>query len=211
MNTHVGQSLVEELRNDHEVDEPVSAHTFVGTLKEDENADVPAGVSRVVRQEKARSFRRHVLDSDVIVYDLLSSNFEEVDHVIKSLKGAEYERDKVLVLISSVMTWVNTTPKESKPTDEGEGPDAVKEGEEGEEQQPLDENGEPAPRRLFFRESDFQLRVPSPKFQALKTLETIALSSVKAQPRLRVYVLCAGILYGNGERVFYEHFSSAWQ
>ena len=33
---------------------------------------------------------------------------------------------------------------------------------------------------------------------------------MKAQPRLRVYVLCAGILYGNGERVFYEHFRNAW-
>jgi len=44
----------------------------------------------------------------------------------------------------------------------------------------------------------------------LKTLETLALSSVKAQPKLKVYVLCAGILYGNGERVFYNHFKSSW-
>ena len=86
---------------------------------------MPAGVSRVVRQEKARSFRRHVLESDVIVYDLLSSNYEEVDHVIKSLKGSELDHDKVLVLISSVMTWVNTAPKEIKTSDEGEEEDAA--------------------------------------------------------------------------------------
>ena len=49
MNTHVGQSLIEELRNDHEVSDPISVHTFVGTIKEDENADVPAGVSKVVK------------------------------------------------------------------------------------------------------------------------------------------------------------------
>jgi hypothetical protein len=44
----------------------------------------------------------------------------------------------------------------------------------------------------------------------LKTLETVAMSSVKTQPKLRVHVLCSGIRYGNGERIFYDHFQKAW-
>ena len=44
----------------------------------------------------------------------------------------------------------------------------------------------------------------------MKTLETLALSSTKVQPKLKVYVLCSGILYGNGETVFYNHFKKAW-
>ncbi len=38
----------------------------------------------------------------------------------------------------------------------------------------------------------------------------MALSSTKAKPKFRAYVLCAGIMYGNGEWVFYNHFKKAW-
>lgn len=63
---------------------------------------------------------------------------------------------------------------------------------------------------IFFKETDYHLRVPHAKFQHLKTLETVAMSSVKTQPKLRVHVLCSGIRYGNGERIFYDHFQKAW-
>ena len=36
------------------------------------------------------------------------------------------------------------------------------------------------------------------------------MSSVKTQPKLRVHVLCSGVRYGNGERIFYDHFQKAW-
>lgn len=41
----------------------------------------------------------------------MSNNFEEVDYVIKTLKSSIYETNKKLILLSSVMTWVNTPPK----------------------------------------------------------------------------------------------------
>jgi len=44
----------------------------------------------------------------------------------------------------------------------------------------------------------------------MKTLETLAMSSVKTQPRLTVHVLCSGIRYGLGESRLYENFRSAW-
>jgi hypothetical protein len=48
----------------------------------------------------------------VIVYDLVTNKFEEVDYVIKALKTAELgDNEKTLILLSSVMTWVNTPLK----------------------------------------------------------------------------------------------------
>ena len=41
----------------------------------------------------------------------MSNNFEEVDYVIKTLKTSNLENKKTLILLSSVMTWVNTPPK----------------------------------------------------------------------------------------------------
>lgn len=47
----------------------------------------------------------------MIVYDLMSNKYEEVDYVIKTLKTSDLKAEKTLVLLSSVMTWVNTPPK----------------------------------------------------------------------------------------------------
>ena len=60
---------------------------------------------------RTQDFREELLKSDVIIYDLMSNNFEEVDYVIKTLKTSNLEDKKTLILLSSVMTWVNTPPK----------------------------------------------------------------------------------------------------
>lgn len=214
VNTFVGQSLIEELRNDHLGLDEVSVHSFVGTETNLENAPVPPGVTKLVTKDKSRAFRKQILDSDVVIYDLMTADFDEVDHVIKTFKTSDYEDEKVLVLISSVMTWVNTPPKfkkEGEEEEEGEGePEEQSETEEGEGEAEADPDAPPKPVVLPFKERDFHLRVPSPRYQSLKTLETLALSSTKAQPKLKVYVLCSGIMYGNGERTFYNHFKKAW-
>jgi len=44
----------------------------------------------------------------------------------------------------------------------------------------------------------------------LKALETLCISAGNSKPNLKSYVLCSGILYGNGEDVFYNHFKNAW-
>lgn len=167
--------------------------------------------------ERTEQFRKTILASDVIIYDLLSNKYEEVDYVIKTLKTAELgDQQKTLILLSSVMTWVNTPAKfkkEGEEEAEGEG-DAAGEGEEpAEEEAPeLDANGEPIVKKkpVPFKESDYHLRVPDERYQQMKTLETLAMSSVKTQPNLRVHVLCSGIRYGLGEHRLYELFKAAW-
>lgn len=171
----------------------------------------------------------------MIIYDLMSNSFEEVDYVIKTLKTSDLQEEKTLVLLSSVMTWVNTPPKfeeekaegeeeegeeggaEEEPSEEeppSEEEEENKEGgeEEEEKEEELDENGEPivVKQPIYFKETDYHLRVPHDQFNSIKTLETTAMSSVNTQPKLRVHVLCSGIRYGNGERTFYDHFQKAW-
>lgn len=162
----------------------------------------------------------------------MSNSFEEVDYVIKTLKTSPLQEEKTLVLLSSVMTWVNTPPKFEEEQKEGEDEEeAEPEADEGSEEEPpseeeenkeaeeeeevepeLDENGEPivVKQPIDFKETDYHLRVPHADFNHIKTLETTAISSVNTQPKLRVHVLCSGIRYGNGERAFYDHFQKAW-
>lgn len=223
INSYVGSTLYNELKNDDVIKDPIERHLFVGTKDNTEKNPVPQGVEAVVDYDESRNFRKYVLDSDVVIYDLMSSTFEEADHVIKALKTSDYSQDKALVLISSVMSWANTPPKVKKVLEDGEEDQDEPEDEEPQDDEPDDEDppeepqddepqddAPPKPVVLTFKEKDFHLRVPGPKFRHLKTLETLALSAVKAQPKLRVYVLLAGVLYGSGERIFYDHFKRAW-
>lgn len=90
--------------------------------------------------ERTKEFRDTILESDVIIYDLLTAQYEEVDYVIKTLKTSELNREKTLILLSSVMTWVNTLPKYQKELEDGEEPPEDEggdgEGEEEEEELP---------------------------------------------------------------------------
>lgn len=161
LNSYTGRALCKELKNEHTVREPEwASHTFSGT-----QMDVNAGGQRLdtidgmpsnihtVSMERTQEFRKTILSSDVIIYDLISNKYEEVDYVIKTLKTAELGegQNKTLILLSSVMTWVNTPQKfkqEGAEEVEGEG-EAEAEGEpEGEEEPPeLDANGEPIPKK----------------------------------------------------------------
>lgn len=121
--------------------------------------------------ERTKDFREKLLASNVIIYDIISNAFEEVDYVIKTLKTSELKEPKTLVLLSSVLTWVNTPAKFTEEKTEG---DEAEEPEEAEEEEPedegdkvegdvpVDENGEPIVRAkpIFFKETDYHLRVP---------------------------------------------------
>ncbi len=81
VNSYTGRALLKELRNDHLVKEEYAAHTFYATLKKDEEdgsglKDVaPTGVSKLVTMERTKEFREMVLESDVIIYDLLTNSY----------------------------------------------------------------------------------------------------------------------------------------
>ena len=76
-----------------------------------------------------------------------------MDYVIKTLKTSELKEPKTLVLLSSVLTWVNTPAKFTEEKAEGEEAEEAEEeageeepeeeGEKGDADTPVDENGEP--------------------------------------------------------------------
>lgn len=151
----------------------------------------------------------------------------------------EWEKKKIIILISSIFTWAQAPIQYKKEPGEGgeeaeEGAEGEKKEEEAPEEESEEEKEEPAEegkeepaeqpeetekkkKVLAFKESQYYLRVPDPKFDSYKFLETLALSIGIGKPqkkgeenKLLVYVLCAGLLYGKEEDVFYEYFKRAW-
>ena len=88
----------------------------------------------------------------------------------------------------------------------------------------VNDNGEPILREdesdtegdnnkvLYFTDKDYQMRAPAPKYQQVKTIEMLAMAAQRASKNLKVYVVCSGLSYGNGESndIFYEFFRSSW-
>ena len=70
---------------------------------------------------KPKNFKAKVLASDLIVMDLLGAavsggGLEEVEKVIKIIKDhhsspSAIVKDQTIILVSSVMTWINTAKK----------------------------------------------------------------------------------------------------
>jgi len=75
-----------------------------------------------MKPSKLNFFSKVILDSDIIVYDLNTCDLDEAALAIKStqnlslilpaLKNGQYEEQKVLICISTVMVWSNTPFKE---------------------------------------------------------------------------------------------------
>jgi hypothetical protein len=71
---------------------------------------------------KPKNFKSKALSSDLLVMDLLSAalsgGLDEVEKIIKIIKDhhsspSAIVKDQTIVLVSSVMTWINTPKKPS--------------------------------------------------------------------------------------------------
>ena len=133
----------------------------------------------------------------------------------------------MIIVVSSVMGWVDTPVKmqvEYVSANDIEVPEEKAERSERSVEKSLERSLEveqgakiadesveqkEVNRALPFEESDFAVRVPHKDYQAWKNIEDLALG-LSARENLNVYIICAGILYGNGEKIFEYHFKSAW-
>ncbi|CAG9331737.1 unnamed protein product [Blepharisma stoltei] len=111
---------------------------------------------------------------------------------------ASIEKDKV-----TEKSIIEPQPSErSQIIEKGEG---VAEGEELKVEEPK----EPEFVTVQFEESDYLQRKPSQKYEQWKIIEDLVLN-LGTKENVNIYIICSGILYGNGEKVFNYHFRSAW-
>lgn len=136
------------------------------------------------------------MESDIIIYDMHTADLDELQDKAKLLKCSSYPTAKTLILISSVRVWGATKPKlvEMSPEELAELEDPESEKFKVQE----------------YEDSEYMKRKASEDYKAWKGCETLAMSIGMNKADLDVYVLSAGIVYGNGERVLTHLFKSAW-
>ena len=85
----------------------------IGTLRSPSDAK-PRWVSRVVDPSSTEALRAAFLESELTVLDCLGQ-MDVAEAILASIGGAQWEDEKVLVGVSSVMTWTRTTPDADEP------------------------------------------------------------------------------------------------
>jgi adenylate kinase len=118
----------------------------------------------------------------VIVLDLVSEPALS-EQVLQILTASETEEEKVVIGLSTIMTWARTSPV------------SAEEGEEEDEDKAL-------------TEEDYKRRRPHVNFRDQHTLEKLLVRS--KTETVRTHVVCAGLLYGGAEELLHPLFKLAW-
>ncbi|EER19609.1 hypothetical protein Pmar_PMAR012592 [Perkinsus marinus ATCC 50983] len=200
--TYVGSALCADLQNILETPTRIYA-----TLKGGEECQVPLPVKRIVSRRDHSNILKAAAQSQLAVFDLHSSDLEEVDFVLRRLKSEPIDQPLV---------------------DEDAGEASVSESAR-DDASAADQFTTPTlpvklPRMLMLDHSGWRRGihrcrvVQTGAFESLLELENTG--DVSSIIELRgehyivsnsgEYVVCSGILYGNGEIAFYDDFRAAW-
>lgn len=103
---------------------------------------VPNIVKKIVDPQNLVTMKEVLLDCDVVIYDLATSKFEEVEFAIKTLKINSVDKEKILIQISSVLVWALTPLREKKDDDEELGEEEAGPEDEDDEEDKIEDEKE---------------------------------------------------------------------
>uniref|UniRef100_A0A3Q1CW12 Nucleoside-diphosphate kinase n=1 Tax=Amphiprion ocellaris TaxID=80972 RepID=A0A3Q1CW12_AMPOC len=128
-----------------------------------------------------------LLACDVVVYNISeSATQQQVEEATWALKALHNEMEnfksrKIFILVSTVMTWAMTKPRNQDETD------------------------------VLITEGEFRRRRPHPRFRNHNDLEKLVLTLAKGKKsKLIGYVVASGLQYGKGENLFHYFFKISW-
>ncbi|CRG95286.1 P-loop containing nucleoside triphosphate hydrolase, putative [Plasmodium gallinaceum] len=223
VNTYSGSCLCETF------DEIGKKKTEIyGTLSENEKEEnsiiyIYDNVKKIISKIPKDNIIKNILKCDLIIYDLHNTNIEEIEYIIRKLKYEKLNKKVTFILISSIMTWNKTKRKfikkkiEEIKNNSGNNEELI-ENKNLENKNSLYEknntNDEDNESKYIcipqvFSESDYFKRMSSNYFEEYKSVETLILS-LNSIKNLNTYVVASGLLYGNGENIFFSIFKNAW-
>ena len=306
MNSWFSNFVIEEFRTDYIPDAKIK-NVFMGTMDLTGRPLPALFEAKITNVEIGFNYNQELFQNDIFIYNLDDSNISEVEFVIRGLQTIKYEEEKILILISNIMTWAknpiktfteeeinkegfeeeevpeleeeikseekedknneNEEEKKSETNKENDEKNIKEEHKENKDTQDSKENkskknmekikigvrenkldlnkkteeekenvstikndensDEPINKTnnniddqvlkkekhkiktYYYKESEFNKRIPNSKYFYYKILETLALSKINS--KLKSYVICPGFIYGCGEDIFFDYFREAWK
>lgn len=116
LNTYIGTALYEEFLGEKPEE---SDWAIYSKYYEKEDSSKPAFIKKMMKTKSKKGlFRKYILEKfDVLIYDLHCGALDDLKQGIAALMKDPLEKEKVVIIISSVLSWANTEFKmiEDKP------------------------------------------------------------------------------------------------
>ena len=147
MNSWFSRFIIENMRSDLKKDLLMN-YSFMGTVQSNERRLPELFTPEIIKMNYNDHYKTKLFDNDIFIFNMKDANFNDIDYIIKGLKALKYEKEKILVIITSIMTWARTKPKYKKEEgaeeekDEGEEEGGEGEGEEKKEEEKKEEEEE---------------------------------------------------------------------
>jgi len=142
---------------------------------------VPEWVESVIDASDKQTLKNALLESDIILYDLMSS-YEEAEWALQFLneETASNDHKRVFIGLSSLLTWGNTkTSEDSDPSNP-------------------------------ISEEEYRRRKPHPLFKNQLAVEKVIIKLQKPE-LLQTYIVNSGVRFGPGCTTFEWILKSAWE
>ena len=110
MNSWFSNFFIEEFRTDYIPDVKIR-NNFMGTIDLTGHPLPALFEPKIINVEIGFNYNQEIFQNDIFIYNLDDSNLSEVDFIIRGLQTIKYENEKILILISNVMTWAKTPIK----------------------------------------------------------------------------------------------------
>ena len=110
LNSWFSNFLIEEFRTDYLPESKIQTR-IMGTL-DPNGGPLPKLFEPIITSiELGYDYSQDIFDNDIFIFYLDDSYLPEVEFVIRGLENSEFDKEKILILISNVMTWGETPLK----------------------------------------------------------------------------------------------------
>ena len=130
MNSWFSRFIIENMRSDLKKDLLIN-YNFMGTVQKNSRRLPDLFTPEIIQLDYNDNYKSKIFDNDVFIFNMKDANFNDIDYIIKGLKALKYDKEKILVIVTSIMTWARTQPKYKK-----------EEGQEEEKEEGDEEGGE---------------------------------------------------------------------
>ena len=110
MNSWFSNFLIEEFRTDYLPESKLQTN-FMGTIDPDGGPLPRLFEPKETTIEVGYNYSQEIFNNDVLIFNLDDSNLPEVEFVIRGLQNIKIENEKILIIISNIMTWAETPIK----------------------------------------------------------------------------------------------------
>ena len=102
--------IIEEFRTDYLPESKIQTK-ITGLMSQNEGPLPKLFEPCYTTIELGYDYSQEVFDNDIFILNLDDSYLPEVEFIIRGLENGHYEKEKILILVSNIMTWGETPLK----------------------------------------------------------------------------------------------------